>query len=167
MAAPRTLHAAVGLGTLAVAVAMAFGAWGLKSDAGYAGVGPNFLPWLVSVALALCGLGLLREAYSGGFRMMSEPSGAEHGFWPGFAWVSAGILLNATLITHIGFILSCALCFALAVRGLKGAEGSASDTPGVWIKDTLVGVAIAAPVYWMFTKGLGISLPGLTNTGWL
>ena len=58
-------------------------------------------------------------------------------------------------------------CFALAVRGLKGAEGSASDTPGVWIKDTLVGVAIAAPVYWMFTKGLGISLPGLTNTGWL
>ena len=38
---------------------------------------------------------------------------------PGFAWVSAGILVNAALITTLGFILSCALCFVLAVRGFK------------------------------------------------
>ena len=31
--------------------------------------------------------------------------------------------LNAALITTIGFILSCALCFVLAVRGFKSAEG--------------------------------------------
>lgn len=166
MASPRTLHAAVGFGALLGALGLAAGAWGLKSDAGYGGVGPNFLPWVVSIGLGACALGLLREAFTGGFRSMDEPSGAEHGYWPGFLWVSAGILLNAALITHIGFILSCALCFVLAVRGLKGAQGTASDSPGVWLKDALIGMAIAAPVYWMFTQGLGISLPGLTDSGW-
>ena len=36
-----------------------------------------------------------------------------------------------------------------------------------WIKDSFIGLAVAAPVYWMFTKLLAINLPGLTNTGWL
>ena len=40
-------------------------------------------------------------------------------------------------------------------------------SPRAWVTDTLIGMAIAAPVYWMFTKGLAISLPGLTQTGWL
>jgi putative tricarboxylic transport membrane protein len=31
----------------------------------------------------------------------------------------------------------------------------------------LVGLAIAAPVFWMFTQFLAINLPGLTETGWL
>ncbi|HQX58843.1 MAG TPA: tripartite tricarboxylate transporter TctB family protein, partial [Burkholderiaceae bacterium] len=31
----------------------------------------------------------------------------------------------------------------------------------------LIGIAIAAPVYWMFTKLLAINLPGLTTTGWI
>jgi putative tricarboxylic transport membrane protein len=39
------------------------------------------------------------------------------------AWVSAGVLANAALITVAGFILSCTLCFVLAVRGFKSAEG--------------------------------------------
>ena len=31
----------------------------------------------------------------------------------------------------------------------------------------VTGLMIAAPVYWMFTKFLGINLPGLTESGWL
>jgi putative tricarboxylic transport membrane protein len=30
-----------------------------------------------------------------------------------------------------------------------------------------VGLAIAGPTYWLFTKLLGINLPGLTGTGWI
>ena len=29
------------------------------------------------------------------------------------------------------------------------------------------GLALSAPVYWLFTKGLGLTLPGLTKTGWI
>jgi putative tricarboxylic transport membrane protein len=98
---------------------------------------------------------------------MDEPEGSEHGHWPGFAWVSAGILANAALITTLGFILSCAICFVLAVRGFKSSEGKLDLSPRAWAVDAAVGIAIAAPVYWMFTQALAISLPGLTSTGWL
>ncbi|HEY9067541.1 MAG TPA: tripartite tricarboxylate transporter TctB family protein [Burkholderiaceae bacterium] len=157
----------VGAGTLAVGALIAFGAIGIKSEAGYSGVGPNFLPWLVGIALLACGGFLIYEARSGGFRDMDEPSGAERGDWPGFAWVSAGILANAALITTIGFILSCTLCFVLAVRGFKAAEGRLDLSVRAWAVDCAIGFAIAAPVYWMFTQLLAINLPGLTGTGWI
>ena len=164
---PATPQTLLGVGTLTLGALLAAGATQISAEAGYAGVGPNFLPWLVAVALMLCGGFLVWEARSGGFREMEEPSGAASGFWPGFAWVSAGILANAALITRLGFILSCALCFVLAVRGFKAAEGRPDRSPKAWLVDALIGIAIAAPVYWMFTQLLAISLPGLTATGWL
>ncbi|MES2098874.1 MAG: tripartite tricarboxylate transporter TctB family protein [Pseudomonadota bacterium] len=167
MSAVRTPQALIGAGVIVVAALMAFGAKQISAEAGYGGVGPNFVPWVVSAALGLCGAFLLWEAFSGGYREMDEPSGDARGFWPGFVWVSAGMLLNAALITTIGFILSCTLCFVLAVRGYKASQGAADWSPMAFVKDAGVGLCIAAPVYWMFTKLLAINLPGLTATGWL
>ncbi|MBC7481162.1 MAG: tripartite tricarboxylate transporter TctB family protein [Rhizobacter sp.] len=161
---PQTL---VGVGTLAIGALFVAGALTIKSDSGYPGVGPNFLPWVVGLGLLLCGMLLVREARSGGFREMDEPSGAARGHWPGFVRVSVGILVNAALITTIGFILSCALCFVLAVRGFKSAEGRLNLSPKAWAIDFAIGFVIAAPVCWMFTQLLAINLPGLTSTGWL
>jgi putative tricarboxylic transport membrane protein len=146
---------------------MAYGATFIPSDAGYAGVGPNALPWLVSVVLMVCGGWLVWEARTGGYRELDVPSGAERGDWPAVAWVVGGIVANASLITTIGFILSCALCFALAVRGLRIAEGKAGGGARRSLIDLVTGVAIAAPVFWLFTKLLAINLPGLTASGWL
>ena len=157
----------IGIGTLAAGVLLAVGATQIRSEAGYSGVGPNFLPWLVAAVLAVCGGFLIWESRSGGFRDMEEPTGATSGHWPGFVWVTAGLLANAALITTIGFIASCTLCFVLAVRGYKSAEGRLDLSPRALAKDAAVGFAIAAPVYWMFTELLAINLPGLTSTGWL
>jgi putative tricarboxylic transport membrane protein len=157
----------LGAGTLLVGALLGAGATQISAEAGYAGVGPNFLPWLVAAVLVLCGGFLVWEARSGGFRDMEEPSGADHGHWPGFAWVSVGILANAALITTIGFILSCTLCFMLAVRGFKAAEDRLDLSPVAWARDAAIGFTIAAPVYWMFTQLLAINLPGLTATGWI
>ena len=156
----------VGVGVIAVALGMGYGAMDIPSDAGYAGVGPNFLPWFVSCALLVCGGFLVYEARSGGFRDM-EDVGDEKPYWPGFVWMSTGLLVNAALITTIGFIFSCALCFVLAARGLRNAQGGSNAGLRTWGTDTVVGLTIAAPVYWMFTKFLAISLPGLTQSGWL
>jgi putative tricarboxylic transport membrane protein len=98
---------------------------------------------------------------------MEPPAGAEHAYWPAFVWVSAGLLANSALITTIGFILSCTLCYVLAVQGLRRASGQDAGHPRVLVIDAFTGAAIAAPVYWAFTKFLGINLPGLTSTGWL
>lgn len=160
-------QAAIGAGAALIGVGFAAGAMQISSEAGYAGVGPNFLPWVVAAMLMLCGSLLVWQAARGGFRQMEEPSGDANGHWPGFVWVSIGILANAALITTIGFILSCALCFVLAVRGFKSAERRLDLSPRAWLVDAAIGIAIAAPVYWMFTLLLAINLPGLTSTGWL
>jgi putative tricarboxylic transport membrane protein len=161
---PQTL---VGVGVLASGLALAWGAIDISSEAGYSGVGPNFLPWLVSVALTVCGAWILWEARTGGFREMEEADRAPP-YWTGFIWVSAGLLLNAGLITGIGFVLSCALCYLLAVQGLRRAGGQAiADSPRAWVIDAVTGLVICAPVYWTFTKFLAINLPGLTATGWI
>lgn len=164
---PSTLQTLIGAGVLLMGLGLAAGAVSIPSAAGYGGVGPNFLPWLVAVSLVACGTFLVWEARTGGFREMDALTGASVAYWPGFAWVSAGLLANAALITTVGFIVSCTLCFVLAVQGLRGAEGKASLRPAQLVKDIGIGIAIAAPVYWMFTQFLAINLPGLTSTGWL
>ncbi len=161
---PETL---IGVGTLVAAAGLMAGATQIPSEAGYGGVGPNFLPWVVGALLAACGAFLLWEARTGGFRQRQEPSGSEHGDWGGFVWVSGGLLLNAALITTLGFILSCALCFVFAVRGFQRAEGRPDLSLRAWLRDLAIGIAISGPVFWMFTQLLAINLPGLTSTGWI
>lgn len=157
----------IALGVVALAAVMAWGARSISSEAGYAGVGPNFMPWLVAAGLLLCGCWLLWEVATGGMRKVEEPSGGERADWPAVAWVVGAILVNALLVTRIGFILSCALCFLLAVRGLRIAEGRPGGGASATLKDAAIGLAISAPVYWMFSKGLSIHLPGLTDSGWI
>jgi len=166
--APHKLpQSLVGAGGLLLGGALAYGAMSISSEAGYAGVGPNFLPWVVALVLMVCGAWLLYEAQTGGYREMEEPSGLAHGDWRALAWVSAGVLANAALITRLGFILSCTLCFMLAVRGLRMSEGKAVGNPRQMVMDFVTGFLIAGPAFWLFTQVLAINLPGLTSTGWL
>ena len=157
----------VGAGVLLVGFALAAGALSIPSAAGYGGIGPNFLPWLIALVLALCGGMIIREARTGGFRNMEPPSGSERAYWAGGAWVSAGLLSNAALITTIGFILSCTLCYVLAVQGLRRAAGEPAGRVRTVAIDLITGLAISAPVFWTFTQFLAINLPGLTESGWL
>ena len=158
---------AMGVGILAIALALAAGAVSIPGGAGYGGVGPNFLPWLVAIVLAVCGAMIVYEARTGGFRNMGDGGGHARADWMPFAWVSAGLLANAALITTIGFILSCTLCYLLAVQGLRRANGESPMNARTLGIDAFTAVVISAPVFWAFTKFLAINLPGLTDTGWI
>lgn len=160
------LQAAVGVGVLLVAAALAWGALAIPGNAGYGGVGPNFLPWVCAAVLALCGGWLVWEALHGGYRSAALLTGQAD--WSAAVWVSAGLLLNAALITTLGFILGCTLCYVLATQGLRRAAGQPhASAPRTWAVDWFTGLCIAAPVYWIFTQFLAINLPGITGTGWL
>ena len=161
-------QAVVGGAVVLLAMVMGWGASHVPGDAGYGGVGPAFIPWVCAAVLALCGLWLIWEAKTGGYRNAADPGGASRADVGAFVWVSAGMLANAGLIEHLGFIFSCALCYLLAVQGLRRAALQTQTlTPPRLLKDALVGLAISAPVYWAFTQFLAINLPGLTQTGWL
>ncbi len=157
---------AIAAGALLLGGLLAWGATGISSVAGYAGVGPNFLPWVVALVLVLCGLLMLWQARGEGWEA-DEPSGAAQGDWRALAWVAAGVAANAALLMTLGFILSCTLCFMMAVRGLRSSEGKPHGGARGLMWDFVTGMLIAAPAYWLFTKGLAINLPGLTKTGWL
>jgi putative tricarboxylic transport membrane protein len=166
-AGARRHQTLIGAGAIVIGALLAYGATQIPAAAGYAGVGPNFLPWVVAVALLVCGVLLVLQARSGGWREMDEPSGAPRGDWAALAWVSAGVLANAALITRIGFILACTLCFMLAVRGLRASEGKPHGGGRGLLLDFVTGFLIAAPAFWLFTQVLGINLPNITGTGWL
>lgn len=157
----------LGVAVLLLGAGLAAGAVTIPAQAGYAGVGPNFLPWVVSVVLLLCGGVLIVHARSGGYRQVDEPSGGERADWHAMAWVASGVLANAALITTLGFVLSCTLCFMLAVRGLRVSEGKGVGGSRRIVLDFVTGFLIAGPAFWLFTKLLAINLPGLTGTGWI
>ncbi|MET0312478.1 MAG: tripartite tricarboxylate transporter TctB family protein [Burkholderiaceae bacterium] len=164
----RFLQTLVGAGVVLIGLLMVAGGWDISSEAGYSGVGPNFLPMVVAGVLMVCGAWIVWEARTGGFRHMDADADPQPAYWPAFVWVSAGLLINASIITTVGFILGCTLCYLLAVQGMRRANGQASaSSPRMWAIDLFTGFCITAPVYWMFTKFLAINLPGLTSTGWI
>jgi putative tricarboxylic transport membrane protein len=159
---------------LLVGIAMVISARSISSDAGYGGVGANFLPTVVGCGLTVIGLLLLREVFTGGFQQLEQAPASESPYWVGFYWLSAGILINAFSITTIGFTLSCAICFMFAVQGLRRSflsdeqrQSQAAIVPKKNLIDLLIGMAISWPVYLMFTKLLAINLPSLLSTRWI
>jgi putative tricarboxylic transport membrane protein len=111
-------------------------------------VGPQALPAVIAAGLIVCGLALLHEARTGGFRNLSEvPSEAFDG--RAFAWISAGVLGHMLLIGIAGFVAASTLLVVAVARGF-GSERVA--------RDAVVGIAMAATLYAIFTFGLGLSL---------
>ena len=155
---------AVGAGVLVLAGLMAIGATQIGGTAGYAGAAPDFLPWVVSAVMGLLGVALIVGALRAEGEWVEAPEFPPR--WRSMAWVSLGLLLNAALIEYVGFIASCALLFALAARGFRIGEEQ-TPTLAMGVRDFLIGAAISAPVFWLFTKLLAINLPGLTGSGWL
>lgn len=166
---PRTAQKLVGAATVLLAALIGAGATQLPGAEAYSGVGSNFLPALVAVVLLVCGVLLLKEAFSGGgfAKLPDDLTSLPPPNWRGMAWLSAGLLVNAATITTVGFIPSCTVLFVLAARGFRVSMGAGKAPLREVLRDTAIGAAISAPVYWLFTKLLGLNLPGLTGTGWL
>ncbi len=163
---PRQIgQSLVALAVLATALFLAGQAVQLKTDAGYAGVGPAFLPWCLSAGLGLCGLLLLRQAWRSGFAHVDPPKFVPH--WRALTWLCASMLFTAATLTQIGFVIACAFGYGLAVRGLHHALGEPVGNVRRSVLHVLIGLCLAWAVYLIFSQLLGVRLPGLTATGWL
>lgn len=148
-------HLALALGLLLVAGLLVGGAVTLPADKGYSILGPHVVPLAIAGLLGLVALLLAGQALRGGFHALDDTADAPTpARWQGAAWVSAGLLGVAALITHLGFVLSAALLFACAARGFGSRQP---------LRDLAIGVALTLPVFWLFTRGLGVALPPLVN----
>jgi len=151
-------EALLSAGVLGLGVAAAAATAMLPGEGGYARIGPNFMPGVVSVGLIACGLWLLYEALTGGWRarLPDDPAArGEHAFHlPGFLWITAALMAHMALIAHAGFVIAGALLFAGVARGFG------SRRP---VRDVAAGVALALAVFLFFVKFLNVNLPA----GWL
>jgi putative tricarboxylic transport membrane protein len=148
----------ISIGVLLLGLGASVVAWRLPEAGGYARIGPNFMPKIVSAAISLLGVWLLAEAFGGGFRarVHDDPQErGEHAFLASaFAWVSAGLIAQMALIQTGGFVIAAAVLFACVARGFGSLR---------WLRDLAIGLLLALLVFMFFVHFLNVNLPA----GWL
>lgn len=149
---------ALSLGVLCLGVASAVATAALSGEGGYASIGPNFMPAVVSFGLIACGLWLLYEVLTGGWREApsAEPAArGDHGFHaPGFIWITLALAAHMALIGTAGFVIAGTALFAGVARGFGSVR---------WPRDLALGAMISLGVFFFFVRFLNVNLPA----GWL
>jgi putative tricarboxylic transport membrane protein len=67
------------------------------------------------------------------------------------AWIVAGLALAVLLLERVGFPITATIAFALTARAFGSRR--------LW-RDTLIGLALSVATFFVFARGLGVSLPG-------
>jgi len=134
---------AVAVGVVGLGLFLLLGARGIAGDAPYAGVGPRAFPILVGGALVLAGGALLLRG-----RAFPEAPRVEH---RALAWILSGLILAVLMFQPLGFAPSAAIAFVLTARGFGARR---------WGRGLVLGLALGLAVYLVFSRALGVSLPG-------
>ena len=142
----------ISLALIAIGSFVIFETQAIAETQGYGQVGPRLFPYLIGSGLSVCGAWLGWQAITGGWRRMPTDEG-DHASpdWLAFAIISAAIVLHMVLIGWAGFIIASTLLFTLIAR----AFGSRRS-----VRDLLIGAVLSTAVFFLFTYGLSMSLPG-------
>jgi putative tricarboxylic transport membrane protein len=139
---PAAAVAAAGL--LALAGLTAWNASRLDVTTTY-GMGPEAVPYAVALGLAVLGLAHLVVARTAAPQRESLDR-------PAILWIAAGLAtLAAAIAFGAGFVPGAALLFAATARAFGRTA---------FVADLLIGLALALSAYLLFTKLLGLTLPG-------
>lgn len=155
MASRRLGELAFALALTLLGVFLAVQTAALPDTAGYAQIGAQWFPALVSAGLILSGAMLGWQAWRG-----ANPPGVQDDApfdARAFGWVSAGLLAHLAFIGVLGFVPASVLLFVCVARACGSRR---------WLRDACLGLLFAAVLYFVFTRGLGLTLgptPGFTE----
>jgi putative tricarboxylic transport membrane protein len=143
----------ISFGLLALGSFVVYETQSIAETQGYSQIGPRLFPYIVGTGLALCGAVLGWQAIFGGWRNVPlDQEGHDTPDWMAFCIISAGIVLHMIAIGWAGFILAGTLLFVLVARGFG------SRRP---VRDALIALVLTTAVYFVFTRALGLKLPGV------
>ena len=115
--------------------------------------GPRLFPVAVMAMLALASVSvavsslLFRDA-SEGPASLDEPND-----WLAISYVLAGLALFAALVEPAGFVIAASALFVSVSRGFGSTR---------LLVDASIGLVLAAAIFVLFVRGLGLYLPGGT-----
>jgi putative tricarboxylic transport membrane protein len=130
------------------AIAIAWSTAQTGGVAGYSPVGPKTFPYII--AAGLFGLGVLTaiEGWRGDF-----PEREPQALAP-MAWIIGGLAIQMLTMKTVGFSIATGLLFAATAKGFGRGP--------LWMT-VPIGIVFAFVVWFIFAKGLQLSLPA----GWL
>jgi putative tricarboxylic transport membrane protein len=118
----------------------------IPTAAVFAAVGPQVFPWIVTAMLAALGVALLLAAFRGGWAHDQDGTLSE---WAPLGLVLGGLIANALLIEHVGFILASTIMFVLVARGFESRQP---------LRDAVIGFVLAGIAYVGFDRVLGYKI---------
>lgn len=144
-------EAAIGLGTVLLALVIGWQASLIPGEGVGSTVGPNVVPWVVTAMLALFGAALAADALLRYAATADAGEAGDHGPIDrrAAAWMMGGLALNVGLIEAAGFVLASTLLFVCTAR----AFGSTRV-----LRDAGIGLALALTAYIGFDRLLGYKI---------
>jgi putative tricarboxylic transport membrane protein len=132
----------VAIAVLLFAGVMAWQTALIPSEAAYAQVGPAVMPWIVAALLAVLGAALLFQALTDRW----QPDQADAPLHlRNLAWLAAGLIINLTTISILGFTLASTALFVCTARAFG------SRTP---LRDAAIGFVLALAAFVAFDRVL-------------
>jgi putative tricarboxylic transport membrane protein len=138
----------LGVIVLAIGVVLLWQAWLVPGDLGPQG--PRFLPLLLAVIWILLAAAYLVSAIAALAGRPSVTSAERLEHLPRVLALVVTLIVYAYVLDVAGYLISTSVLFALSAAIL----GSRNH-----IRDVVVAVGLTIAVYFLFTRGLGISLP--------
>ncbi len=139
---------------LAAGAAVFFTGASLSGNQGYSLVGPDMMPMVVGLGLAILGGWLLVESLRGGWRDAEPDDPAvrgDHAFLAGaFLWVAVGLGAQMALMKSAGFVVAAGVLFLCVARGFGSVRP---------VRDLLIGLLLGLAVFLFFVRFLNVSLP--------
>jgi len=128
------------------------------NDAAPATLAVTLTPMTLPAAIGVIFLGVLAVAL--GTTLQQRPSINAEGRRMTAAIVGA-LMILPVVFTTLGFVASSTLLFATSAASLRGQRPTARTLAA----DVAIGAAVAIVLFIVFTRGLGVSLPGLHLPG--
>lgn len=130
------------------AIGIFYGTWQQGGVAGYSPVGPKTVPYIISVALAVLAVLTAVAGLRGDFPAREEQN------LPPMLWVIGGLAVQMLTMRTVGFSIATGLLFAATAKGFGRGP--------LWMTIP-IGIVFSFVVWFIFAKGLQLSLP----SGWI
>jgi putative tricarboxylic transport membrane protein len=139
----------IGIGLVAMGCVIGFDALTMRVPPTYAKVGPQVFPIVVSAGLVLCGLiTAFQSVLAGVSRPVAvDPASTD---WRALGIVAAGLIVHALFLKTLGFVIMATILFVIVAIALGSRR---------YLRDAVIGLALALVTYVGFTRGLGLQLP--------